>query len=357
MHNIKRQLAAAGKWGLVAAATLLVLILSSPQAVNADELIQDEFGRYMYICDEGLIHYKGKWSTKPGGTWYSDGNNDIGVYLENSATQDILYIKLPEQQDTASTEKSAAIEKVNAYPGQRIIKPASISLNGNKVFYISALSDEAAATEADASSNEPVQATTPSTTAAPTAPTSKAPTAATQAPAPATQAPRQTAAPTAAPATQAPPPPTTQAPPPPTTQAPPPPTTQAPPPPTTQAASGSFNRASAEELVRLINEYRVANGVGALSLSENLMSVAAKRAVEISTDFSHAGISKYGNYGENIFMGAGDSKYNYASTALAAFKASPSHNTNQLYASYRSIGVGHYITANGFHYWAVVFSF
>lgn len=120
---------------------------------------------------------------------------------------------------------------------------------------------------------------------------------------------------------------------------------------------GSFNRSSCDEFIALLNQYRAANSVGALQKSGMLTGVAEKRSVEIVANFSHAGIANYGNYGENIFMGAGADRYNYASTALDAFKNSAGHNTNQLYSAYKYVGVGHYITPGGAHYWAVVFSF
>lgn len=120
---------------------------------------------------------------------------------------------------------------------------------------------------------------------------------------------------------------------------------------------GYFNRASCDEFISLLNQYRTANGKTALKKSSQLTSIAESRAVEIVADFSHAGIAKYGNYGENIFMGSGLPKYDLASTALQAFRNSPGHDYNQLYPKYKSIGVGHYVTASGAHYWAVVFSF
>ncbi|GEM_PF-7039108 len=130
-------------------------------------------------------------------------------------------------------------------------------------------------------------------------------------------------------------------------------TSQAPP----SITEGYFNRASCDEFISLLNQYRTANGKTALKKSSQLTSIAESRAVEIVADFSHAGIAKYGNYGENIFMGSGLPKYDLASTALQAFKNSPGHDYNQLYDKYKSIGVGHYVTASGAHYWAVVFSF
>lgn len=122
-------------------------------------------------------------------------------------------------------------------------------------------------------------------------------------------------------------------------------------------AEAYYNRASCDEFISLLNQYRTANGKSVLKKSSQLTSVAESRAVEIVADFSHAGIAKYGNYGENIFMGSGLPKYDLAATALQAFKNSPGHDENQLYPKYKSIGVGHYVTPSGAHYWAVVFSF
>ncbi len=130
---------------------------------------------------------------------------------------------------------------------------------------------------------------------------------------------------------------------------------------TTQAPAttidGYFNRSSCDEFIALLNQYRTASGKSALQKSGHLTGIAESRAVEIVKDFSHAGIAKYGNYGENIFMGSGLPKYDLASTALQAFKNSPGHDVNQLYDKYNSVGVGHYVTPSGAHYWAVIFSF
>ena len=136
---------------------------------------------------------------------------------------------------------------------------------------------------------------------------------------------------------------------PPTTAAP----TEAPPP----QEAGYFNRASCDEFISLLNQYRAENGKCTLKKSSQLTNIAESRAMEIVTDFSHAGIAKYGNYGENIFMGSGLPKYDLACTALQAFKNSSCHDTNQLYDKYNSVGVGHYVTPCGAHYWAVIFSF
>lgn len=135
------------------------------------------------------------------------------------------------------------------------------------------------------------------------------------------------------------------------------PTTTAKPTTTTPVLAGSYNYASADEFISLLNDYRTSKGKCALQKSSTLTNVALKRAVEITTNFSHDGIGEYGNYGENIFMGSGHERYNLAITALDAFKNSPGHDVNQLYEAYRFIGVAHYITPGGAHYWAVIFSF
>ncbi len=129
-------------------------------------------------------------------------------------------------------------------------------------------------------------------------------------------------------------------------------TTTAPP-----QTSAAINYSTADAFIRLLNNYRTANGLSALQKCSQLTAVAEKRSAEISKDFSHAGMSKYGNYGENIFMCSGVSQSDVAAKALHAFQNSSGHNMNQLSDRYKAIGVGHYIVSGNTHYLAVVFSF
>lgn len=131
------------------------------------------------------------------------------------------------------------------------------------------------------------------------------------------------------------------------------PTTQAPAP----VQTGSYNRSSTDDFVALLNQYRAASAVAALNKCPNLTYISECRSVEIVTDFSHAGIYKYGSYGENIFVGSGLDKYNWAATVLDSFKKSPAHNDNLLNSGYKNVGVGHYITSADAHYWVVVFGY
>ena len=57
-----------------------------------------------------------------------------------------------------------------------------------------------------------------------------------------------------------------------------------------------------KEYVELFKEYRIDNGqISPIVFDDSLNQLAAKRAIEISTDFSHDGIRTY-NLGENIAM-------------------------------------------------------
>jgi uncharacterized protein YkwD len=87
--------------------------------------------------------------------------------------------------------------------------------------------------------------------------------------------------------------------------------------------------------IDVVNTYRSASGVSALSLNESVCGFAATRASEIASDFSHNGFisrrdsaslpySGYSNVVENIAMtGNGQS-------AIDMWKGSASHNANLL---------------------------
>jgi uncharacterized protein YkwD len=121
--------------------------------------------------------------------------------------------------------------------------------------------------------------------------------------------------------------------------------------------SASIDCSSADNFIILLNNYRLANGLAPLQKSSQLTGIAEKRSIEISIEFSHAGMSKYGNYGENIFMCSGVAKSDVAAKALQAFKNSPAHDMNQLSDRYKTIGVGHYIVSGNTHYLTVSFGY
>lgn len=106
----------------------------------------------------------------------------------------------------------------------------------------------------------------------------------------------------------------------------------------------------AAEIIRLTNEYRKANGVGALKHIEIIDIPAAIRAneaaeqwshtrpdgTEFATVFAQCGL-KYTAYGENLF--AVNARFT-PEQVLQEWKDSPSHNENLLRAGFDGIGVG-----------------
>jgi len=75
------------------------------------------------------------------------------------------------------------------------------------------------------------------------------------------------------------------------------------------------------------------NGLPPLAFNSRLNEIAQQRVEEIKTEFSHSGLRKYGNFGENIVMGAySDSK------ALEAWIGSLGHRDNMLNRTYSQTG-------------------
>lgn len=112
----------------------------------------------------------------------------------------------------------------------------------------------------------------------------------------------------------------------------------------TETASDSF----AEQMLALVNQARAEAGVAPLTLDSKLCDAADKRAVEITSYFSHTrpngsdcftifdefGISCWGG-GENIAMGSSD-----AQTIFNMWMNSPGHRANILKSSFTTIGIG-----------------
>lgn len=107
---------------------------------------------------------------------------------------------------------------------------------------------------------------------------------------------------------------------------------------------------SADEVVRLTNEKRVAAGLGPLTLNPTLSQAAQAKGVDmINKDYwAHAapdGIQpwkffidfgyKYRYAGENLAR-----DFSNAGSAVDAWMASPSHKENMLSPKYREIGIG-----------------
>lgn len=105
-----------------------------------------------------------------------------------------------------------------------------------------------------------------------------------------------------------------------------------------------------QAFLTLINNYRAANGLGALLISTNLNRAAAwmSNDMGVNARFDHTdslGRSPYSRAidcdyvtgaGENIAAGTA---WSSAQTVMDAWKASPGHNTNMLTSYYQQIGI------------------
>jgi uncharacterized protein YkwD len=120
--------------------------------------------------------------------------------------------------------------------------------------------------------------------------------------------------------------------------------------------------------LKLINDYRAANGAGPLALSPTLSAAANAHSQDMATKnyFDHtgldgstpqqrmtaAGYTGANATGENIF--AGDE---HASGAFTSWKNSPPHNANMLSPNFTAIGIGRAFDANAQFgwYWTTTF--
>ncbi|MGE5595340.1 MAG: CAP domain-containing protein [Hyphomicrobiales bacterium] len=118
----------------------------------------------------------------------------------------------------------------------------------------------------------------------------------------------------------------------------------------------------------IINNYRAANGVGALSISQNLNRAAAWMAMDMGTHnyFGHTDSLGRDTWtrivdcgypvagGENLAAGTYRSS---AASAFELFQGSPSHNENMLLARYQQIGIARVFVPNSTYgwYWATTF--
>ncbi|MBQ8781386.1 MAG: CAP domain-containing protein [Oscillospiraceae bacterium] len=118
-----------------------------------------------------------------------------------------------------------------------------------------------------------------------------------------------------------------------------------------------------EEVVSLVNDERSSDGKSALKSDSELNKLAAVRAEEVASSFSHTrpdgrscfsifddyGV-RYMAVGENIAMSKID-----AETVMNMWMDSPGHRGNILSGSYSKIGVGVYISGK-YAYWVQLFA-
>ena len=117
----------------------------------------------------------------------------------------------------------------------------------------------------------------------------------------------------------------------------------------------------------LINQYRAANGLGALVHTQTLAAAAEHHSVDMATNtyFSHTlldgtsvaqnlanhGYSDGSTWGENIAAGNAS-----AAATFEQWRTSPPHNANMLNPSFGAIGIGRASGSSGYGtYWTTVF--
>jgi uncharacterized protein YkwD/uncharacterized protein YraI len=127
--------------------------------------------------------------------------------------------------------------------------------------------------------------------------------------------------------------------------------------------------ADSEEVgfLALINQYRAASGLQALSLSSSLSSAAAYHSVDMAANgyLAHTlldgstveqNMANFGyegsTHGENIAAGT-----QTAAEAMQTWQGSPEHNANMLNASFGAIGIGRAYDPNSQYgwYWTTIF--
>ena len=121
----------------------------------------------------------------------------------------------------------------------------------------------------------------------------------------------------------------------------------------------------AEQVVELVNQERTKAGLNAVTLDQNIASVALVRAKEIETSFSHTrpngskfstalteqGVTFKGA-GENIAWGQKSPE-----VVMQAWMNSEGHRANILNKNSTKIGVGYYQNAAGRNFWTQLFTY
>lgn len=117
------------------------------------------------------------------------------------------------------------------------------------------------------------------------------------------------------------------------------------------------------QVVGLVNEEREKVGLPPLKMSQSVMTAAQIRARELSSKFSHVrpdgsdfstvlaaeGVS-YSGAGENIAYGQESPE-----AVMRQWMNSAGHRANILNSAFTEIGIGHYQTDSGVHYWTQLF--
>lgn len=115
--------------------------------------------------------------------------------------------------------------------------------------------------------------------------------------------------------------------------------------------SGYYNSDYAQQVFALVNQERANNGLTALTWDSSMASYSDRRAMEITTDFSHNSAGGKMNVGENIGKGA-----NSPEMAMDAWMRSDGHRANILDSSYTKISVSCYYDGSTY-YWVQNFAY
>ena len=116
--------------------------------------------------------------------------------------------------------------------------------------------------------------------------------------------------------------------------------------------------AFAYEVLNLVNNYRIENGLGTLTWNQGLADAAAIRSAEAAVCWSHtrpdgSAWNTVSNltHGENLGKG-----YNSPQDVVNAWKSSPSHNANLLESRFKTLGVAYTLNEKGY-VWAQEFGY
>ena len=111
----------------------------------------------------------------------------------------------------------------------------------------------------------------------------------------------------------------------------------------------------AAAVIALTNDERVRAGLPALAVDDGLMAIAQKRAMEISTDYSHSGLDDdCAECGENILQGP---RATTAARMLERWMTSDGHRANILRDGVTRIGAAVYRTPEGVVFAVQVFAY
>ena len=123
--------------------------------------------------------------------------------------------------------------------------------------------------------------------------------------------------------------------------------------------TGECDYDAAYEVLELLNQYRLSQGLNALTMDRELLDIAMYRVAETAIYWSHDrpnassfATVAYKATSENIAVGFPNPEW-----VMTGWRNSPGHNANMLKNAHASVGIGCFIDESGVFYWNQVFSF